>query len=263
MRAGIPQLRSFDIIGHIAIINCEPDEPELCKQAAEEILGRFKHVRTVVKLESETWGNYRLRSYKLLAGESFFETLHKENGCIFKLDIRKVYFNPRLAGERQRIVSQIPEGSTVLDMFAGVGPFAIQIARFRNPEIVVANDLNPDAYWYLKENIRLNKVADKVIALNRDAAELVYEFKGFFDAIIMNLPTASLQFLDRALEMLVPRGIIHLYTFVERLTAAKLPEMIRRSAKNFSQKIKILEIRELKSVSSAKLEFAVKLQKLK
>ena len=41
-------------------------------------------------------------------------------------------------------------------MFCGVGPLSIQAGRKK--AFVVANDLNPDCYKYLKLNIQKNKV---------------------------------------------------------------------------------------------------------
>jgi tRNA/tmRNA/rRNA uracil-C5-methylase (TrmA/RlmC/RlmD family) len=42
------------------------------------------------------------------------------------------------------------------DMFAGVGPFALPLAK--KGCVVYANDLNPDSYAHMIENIKRNKV---------------------------------------------------------------------------------------------------------
>jgi tRNA (guanine37-N1)-methyltransferase len=41
-------------------------------------------------------------------------------------------------------------------VFAGVGPFAVPAAKRGN--IVYANDLNPESYKYMCENMKMNKV---------------------------------------------------------------------------------------------------------
>ena len=46
---------------------------------------------------------------------------------------------------------------SVGDMFAGIGPFAILAAATRGCT-VYANDLNPRSYYYLCQNININKV---------------------------------------------------------------------------------------------------------
>ena len=80
-------------------------------------------------------------------------TIHREYGCRYKVDLAKAYFTPRLSTERSRILSWIKEGDTIIDMFAGVGPYSILLAKSKKPSNVIAIDKNPDAVYYLKENI--------------------------------------------------------------------------------------------------------------
>jgi len=55
-------------------------------------------------------------------------------------------------------------------MFCGIGPMAIRAAKEAGVK-VLASDLNPDCYHYLRKNIVLNKVADAVIPFCMDARE--------------------------------------------------------------------------------------------
>lgn len=58
-------------------------------------------------------------------------------------------------------------------MFCGVGPLAIKSA-FKRPGLkVLANDLNPQGFEFLKKNIKLNKVVGRVLPFNMDAREFV------------------------------------------------------------------------------------------
>ena len=43
-------------------------------------------------------------------------------------------------------------------MFCGVGPLAVKAAVKKPTLKVLANDLNPEGYEYLKMNVKLNKV---------------------------------------------------------------------------------------------------------
>jgi tRNA (guanine37-N1)-methyltransferase len=72
--------------------------------------------------------------------------------------VTKVYFSPRLSQERLRIAQKVRGGEVVIDMFAGVGPFSIQIAKKFNNVKVYAIDTNPVAIQFLKQNIALNKI---------------------------------------------------------------------------------------------------------
>lgn len=135
----------------------------------------------------------------------------KENGVTYEFDFSRVYWNPRLSTEHQRVVDLIKRGDTVLDVFAGVGPFAIPAAR--SGANVLANDLNPESYRWLQHNCKLNKVESKVRTFNLDGRafiqgpvkqELPALLKGKAKVhIVMNLPALALEFLDAF------RGLLH------------------------------------------------------
>jgi tRNA (guanine37-N1)-methyltransferase len=108
-----------------------------------------------------------------------------------------------------RIAEQVKDHDKVVDMFAGVGPFSILIAKKFPPSQVIAIDKNPVAIKYLRENVRLNKVKNVEIR-EGDARE---EVRGIQDAdrIIMNLPHSSIEFLDTAFGIIKKGGVIHIY----------------------------------------------------
>ena len=60
------------------------------------------------------------------------ETINKENGCLFKLDLAKVMWSKGNNNERLRIAKLVGDGETVIDMFAGIGYFSIHIAVHSN-----------------------------------------------------------------------------------------------------------------------------------
>lgn len=196
---------AYEIVGDIAII----DQYESDAHRIANALIRQKKIKTVVQAASAVTGEYRTRDFTILAGEKRTETLYRENGCRYLLDVSRVYFTPRLATERMRIANQVREKDTVVDMFAGVGPFSILIAKKIPAAHVIAIDKNPVAIEYLKENVRLNKV--KNIEIKEGDARV--EIKGILDAdhVIMNLPHSGLVFLDAAFSVVKKGGVIHFY----------------------------------------------------
>ena len=64
-----------------------------------------------------------------------------------------------------------PSTDVVCDMMCGIGPFAVPAAR--RGCAVLANDLNPDSYRWLLENVRRNKVSDRVRCYNMDGRAFV------------------------------------------------------------------------------------------
>jgi tRNA (guanine37-N1)-methyltransferase len=179
------------------------------------------HLRLVLRKSGDVAGTFRTRGYEVMAGEGKTETIYKEFSCLLQLDLAKVYFNPRLSYERKRVAKQVKESEYVLDMFAGVGPYSILIAKTQKDCKVFSVDVNPDAFRYLEHNVLLNRVADRVIPLFGDSSQIVERrLHGTVNRVIMNLPSESNRFLGSAVQALKPEGgIIHYYSFASRRDA--------------------------------------------
>ena len=226
--ASLPQ--GIDLVGDIAIVEIPP-ELELHKNiVGEAIIRSHKNTRTVLTKIGAVKGAYRLRQLQIIAGESKTETIHKENGCTYHVDVAKAYFSPRLSHEHSRISSLVREGEVVIDMFAGIGPFAIQIAKNHQRVSLYAMDINPNAIKYLTENARLNRVEEKVHPLLGDAKQIIQQKLGrIADRVIMNLPERAINYVDSACEALkTTGGTVHFYGFA---TKTNMPE-------NLTQKFK-------------------------
>ena len=141
----------------------------------------------------------------LLAGKDDLITTVRENGCTFTFDFSKVYWNSRLHTEHKRVISTLQKNDVVLDVFAGVGPFAIPACR--KGCIVHANDLNPHAHSSLISNAEKNKVSNYLHAYCLDGrefiqtvvADLIAGYKGhgpIVSHVLMNLPAIAVEFLD-------------------------------------------------------------------
>jgi tRNA (guanine37-N1)-methyltransferase len=130
-------------------------------------------VKTVInKLDTVGAENaFRTFQYEVLVGEDDLNVEVHEQGCTFKFDFAKVYWNTRLHTEHERVVSIFAEGDAVCDVTAGVGPFAVPAGKKK--VFVWANDLNPESYKSLEGNIKLNKVADYVRAFNSDGTDFI------------------------------------------------------------------------------------------
>ena len=211
--------RALDIIGDIAIVEI-PSELEAHKNTVgEAILKTHRNVLTVLAKASAVSGIYRLREFDFMAGEHRTSTIYKEYGCSYYVDVAKAYFSPRLSHEHDRVAALVQSGETVVDLFAGVGPFSVLIAK-RHPNVKVYGvDINADAVALLEKNARLNRVENRVYSIIGDARKIVKEkFGGTADRVIMNLPEKSREFIDVACNALKPTGgTIHFYCFI-RLT---------------------------------------------
>lgn len=202
------ELARHEQVGGLVIL--QDDDVE----GARKILECRPNAHTALFATSPVEGEFRTRSFKVLAGIDTTETLYHEYGKRMYVDLTAAYFSARLSNERQRLLSQMREGERVLDMFAGVGPFAVMLGS--KASLMVANDINPSAVYLMQRNLRLNKIKT-VAATVGDAKNLPSMLSPLkFDRIIMNLPFAAYEFLEAAAKLAKEQCTIHLYSLVER-----------------------------------------------
>ena len=244
---GVPmknKISGFDIIGSrdkaVAIIEIPDELKSNGKKIAEEIMYRHKNVKSVLNKISEREGVFRTRKYKILAGDNNTEVLHKESGCKFRLDPMKVYFSEREGTERLRLSEQVKSGETIMLMFAGIGPYGIVILKSHLTIKIISIELNPDAFEYMKENIRINKMSDRMVPILGDVREKSKVWHGKCDRVIMPLPHDSVEFLSIAYKCLNPKGgTIHLYIIEgEESVKEKAEKIISGLTKKTKGKIK-------------------------
>ncbi len=206
---------SFDVVGDIAIIRLPCTSSVNAQTAAKAIMSVHRNVKTVLLQASPVAGNLRLRRLTHVAGENKTSTVHKEHGCVFSVDVEKCYFSPRLSHERMRIAGIVKPNETIVNMFAGVGCFSIMIAKHVSATKVFSIDVNPAAIQFMQENIRLNRVYDKVIPLLGDSKEIINsQLQRIADRVLMPLPEKALEYLPCAVSALKPSGgWIHYYGF--------------------------------------------------
>lgn len=250
---------AMDIIGQVAIIQV-PSELEGHKSVlGAAILEINTNLKTVLAKASAVNGEKRLRDFEVLAGAAT-ETVYREHGCVYSLDLRKVFFSPRLAEERKRITQQVKDGEHVIDMFAGIGPFSIQIAKTHRNSHVFAIDINPNAIEYLMRNIVKNCV-ENVTAYQGDARTIIEKHLiGKGDRIILNLPRKAIEFVNIATQALKPNGgIIHYYAFeAEPIVLAKTERKFKRAISTTGRDLKtILDSRIVRSTAPREWQVAI------
>ncbi|AKB58404.1 class I SAM-dependent methyltransferase [Methanosarcina barkeri] len=238
---------AYEVIGDIALLEDPELDKEKASRIADALLLTHSNIKTVLKPLTPVIGEFRVREFEVVAGEPRTETIHREYGCRYKVDLARAYFTPRLSTERSRILSRVKKGDIIVDMFAGVGPYSILIAKSKKPSKVLAIDKNPDAVRYLRENIILNS-AKNIEAIEGDAREEATKFAGTADHVIMNLPHSAFEFLDSAVLLAKPGGIIHYYgiTPEDDLFESSI-KFIKEAAEKAGRKIEVLEKRVVRS----------------
>lgn len=201
-------LTSYSRIGHIVHLNLRDHLLPYKNLIGLVLLDKVANCKTVVNKASTIDNTYRNFQLELLCGEPIYQVETKENGVFFEFDFSKVYWNPRLSTEHERIVQMLKPGDVLYDVFAGVGPFSVPAAKKKCT--VLANDLNPESFRWLQHNLKRNKCQQMAQSFNKDGRDFILqdikkdlakrwqskEDEKYKIHITMNLPAMSVEFLS-------------------------------------------------------------------
>ena len=213
---------SYEISGSVVHLNLREQHWPFKSEIGQILLEKVPAVKSIVNKIGEITNEFRVFDMELLAGDPNLTTQVTHINSRLKLDFRQVYWNSRLHHEHEYIFNNISPASTVADMMAGIGPFAIPLGK--KGCTVYANDLNPHSFYWLQHNAELNKVQNRVHCFNFDGKEfidyLLNKSSSFqsvrpklgapsnhsnpdiggpriqFDHVLMNLPASAPSFLS-------------------------------------------------------------------
>jgi len=240
---------SYNIIGNIILIKLVGSLLKYQKEVGESLLKTNKNIKTVCLIQPVS-GEFRIRDINVIAGENRTKTTHKEYGLTFNVDVKKTYFSPTLATERKRVATLVKQDETIVDMFAGVAPFSIMIAKYSSPKIVYAIDKNEYAVKFAKQNIKNNNVLDKIEVIHADAKgvyRILNQKNAKVDRVIMNLPFSAHSFFTNALEIIGNNGVIHYYDIQKEEKIHERINKLKKTAKENRVVLKNLNVRKIKT----------------
>ncbi len=210
----------WERLGEVAVLRLS-DEAREYGAAIGAALAETLDVRAVVEDLSGVHGVLRTPEIRILWGRGL-EVVHLEGGVRYAFDVAKVMFSSGNLAERTSIPSKVPNGAVVADLFAGIGYFTLPIAVHARAARIYASELNPVAFHYLLENLRLNR-ATNVVPLHGDCRETAP--RGVADVVIMGHFDAR-DFLDVAFEALRGAGLV---VYHELCPKEQFPEVPVRS----------------------------------
>jgi tRNA (guanine37-N1)-methyltransferase len=240
---------SYDTIGDIILIKLKGELLDYKKEIGETLLKTNRNIKTVCLTKPVT-GELRTRDLEVIAGEKCTKTIYKEYGLKFEVDVSKTYFSPRLATERKRVADLVKPDEIVVDMFAGIAPFSIMIAKYAHPKIVYSIDKNKNAIEYAKKNIKKNNVLDKIEVIHADAKNIytILDQIGVkADRIIMNLPFSSYLFFKYALKIIANSCKIHYYDILKEEKVNRRINDLKKIAEKNETSLINFDIRKIKT----------------
>ena len=252
--------RSFDILGDVCIIELLGHEKDPLIEfryiIARRLLSILPSLTAIYMKRGNVSGIYRTRELEFLDGIDKEETTIVENNCRFRLKFKTTFFTPRLIRERKilsefdpvkiGLISKIPYLS--FDMFTGIGPFAIQIAKKQKNTKIIACDINPDAIKYAKINAEINKVSQTIEFIESDIRNVDLSKYGPIQRVIMNLPEKNFEYLDIVATLAQNNPILlHIYFFAPKNDLeAKAKELIESNLRKHH--LSIMQILRIESV---------------
>ena len=272
---------SWAVLG--SVVSVAMGEAPRPAEVGEALLAMHGGADTVIA-RGDIEGPHREPDPTVGAGEGDTETVHREHGIEYAMDLAEVMFSPGNKAERARMGRVVrdgegsePSGRTsgetassdgegsepsgrasgetassdgerVLDMFAGIGYFTLPAAVAGAH--VTAIECNPVAFQYLLENAMRNGVSDRVEPYRADNRDVISAYEGEnFDRIVMGYYEAH-EYLESALSVLAPGGTVHMH---EATPAALVPdrpvERLESAATECGRDVEVLDVREVKSYS--------------
>jgi tRNA (guanine37-N1)-methyltransferase len=198
-------------------------------------------------------GRLRTPRARFIAGVDTREALYHENGCVFRFDVEKCYFSPRLSSEKAELARMVKKGESVFVMFGGVAPFAVVIAKMGKARKVMSVELGKIPSRYAEMNVKANKV--RVDVIQGDVNRVLPHMKEKFDRVIMARPNLEEDFLDVALPRVRKGGMLHYYGFYDEKDIGELTSLLVKEARKAKRKIKMLRIKKAGDVGIRKYRY--------
>ena len=118
--------------------------------------------------------------------------------------------------------------------------FSIFLAKYCKPKKIYTIDINPKAIEYLRKNIWLNKVENKIEILQGDCRKFAKILENTADRIVMGYLFKTERFLPYATKIAKNKAIIHFHRTVKEEEIEKIKEKLEKN-------VKVLKIKKVKS----------------
>ena len=177
---------------------------EIAKIYAEEL-----KVKTVIQKSSVSGELRKPGNINLLYGnETITEIL--EYGVKYKLDLADIMWSPGNTGWRSALAGPekvsdfytFNKPKVIIDYFAGIGYFAIQMAKGYPKSKVIAVDKNPKSIEYLTRNVKENNI-ENIEIINDDCRNVKLKA----DVIHLGYIRNTIDFLEHTHSYLNENGI--------------------------------------------------------
>ncbi|OGI12406.1 hypothetical protein A3K64_01075 [Candidatus Micrarchaeota archaeon RBG_16_36_9] len=238
--------KGYQIVGSILLIKLDKHLIKNRKLIGRKILEILLYIKTVCLIK-EIKGSIRKPNIEVIAGIRNTQTMNKEHGCKFLLDVSDIMWSQGNKNEKIRLMKMVKAKETIVDMFSGIGYFSIILTKYCDPAKIYAIDINSKAIEYLRRNAWLNNVENKIEVLQGDCREFTQLLENTADRIIMGYLFDTEKYLPYAFKIAKKSTFIHFHRSVKEREIDKIKERIIKIGTKNKVKVKVLRITKVKS----------------
>ena len=182
--------------------------------------------------------NDQIRSaqVELLHGNSGWVEV-KDNGLVYGFDATKVMYSSGNVTERHRMAKLQAEGDIVIDAYAGIGYYTIQLLVHANVSHVHACEINPNSIHALEWSANANNVQSRLTVHSGDNQITLRELKGTADRVLLGYLPSSEPTWEPAIQSLKKTGgTLHIHMNVEEERIQEWCEVTMQRCLEFANK---------------------------
>jgi tRNA G37 N-methylase Trm5 len=166
------------------VLEITEEDKEIEKEIIDIIKMERKGIENFFKIKNL---NLIYKGYKpnIILGNEKNEIIYQDEDFKIKFNIEKIFIDPRLKFERNKLVNEIKSNELIAEFCSGSSFISLEIAKKREIKVYsFENDF--DNYITLLENLDLNQIRGLVVPIfYQEASKLRKLFHNVFDKIII------------------------------------------------------------------------------
>ena len=179
------------------------------------VIARALNVERIGRQHPISKDQMRTAQVELLHGESGWVEV-KDNGLVYGFDATKVMYSSGNVTERHRMAKLHAEDDIVIDAYAGIGYYTMQLLVHANAGHVHACEINPNSIHALEWSAKENNVQSRLTVHHGDNLNTLRELRGTADRVLLGYLPSSEPTWEPAIQSLKETGgTLHIHMNVE------------------------------------------------